>query len=509
MSINFIPNDPLAGPTAPAKRVQTKRKNRPATRAGFTFSNAFADGTFEPATPAFLFWQCREAGLAALEAWETFAGKLTRWQGNRKKLPLLQDAGVDVNAFYDRASFSFFHRTIGTKTFLSGASTDVVSHEVGHGLLDSIRPELWDAPFLEAGAFHEAFGDCTAILTALNDADTRRKLLVATTTLRKRNFVESTAEELSDGIRRLMPTHNAAEPRHAFNTFQFQIPETLPDDGGPGKLINEVHSFGMLFSGCFYDLVAAIFAAQPAKTEAKVLASAKMAGALLVEGTRTALITPRFFQSVGRSMVLADEQLYGGANRDRIRAAFQRHKIMLGANALLAPAAALAGAAPSVGRAAAISPATRKDLLARLGAVRGTRLSIEGAEMGGQRFVRAVHTQEVALGSLDNRLKGVTIAAEVPVMIGQSGGRAAVMGHLPESVSTEREVHSFVESLLTHGQIEFVDSGSRPRAAVAKAASAKKPVSRETHRVKTVGGKKVLERIRFHCRFDRCPAWKR
>jgi 3-hydroxyacyl-CoA dehydrogenase len=40
------------------------------------------------------------------------------------------------------------------KTFFSGASTDVVSHEVGHGLLDSIRPELWDAPFLEAGAFH-------------------------------------------------------------------------------------------------------------------------------------------------------------------------------------------------------------------------------------------------------------------------------------------------------------------------------------------------------------------
>ena len=53
-----------------------------------------------------------------------------------------------------------------------------------------------------------------------------------------------------------------------------------------------------------------------------------------------------------------------------------------------------------------------------------------------------------------------------------------------------------------HGQIELADSGRRPRAAVAEAASAKKPVSRETHRVKTVGGKKVLERIRFHCRLD-------
>jgi hypothetical protein len=205
-------------------------------------------------------------------------------------------------------------------------------------------------------------------------------------------------------------------------------------------------------------------------------------------------------------MVLADDQLNGGANRERISAAFQGHNIMLGTNALLAPVAALAGAAPALGRAAGISPATRKDLLERLGAGRGTRMSVEGAEIGGQRYVRAVHTQEVALGSLDSRLKGVTVPAEVPVMVGDSGGRAAVMGLLPESVSTEHEVHTFVESLLSHGQIEFAPSGAHARAAIAKPASAKKPVARETHRVKTVGGKKVLERIRFHCEFGGCPA---
>src|SRR5712691_4239561 len=107
MSINFIPNDPLAGSSAPGARVKPKRKNRPASRASFTLSNPSPDGTFAPGTPGFLFWQCREAGLAALEAWETFAGPFTQWQGNRKKLPLLQDLGVDINAFYDRASFSF------------------------------------------------------------------------------------------------------------------------------------------------------------------------------------------------------------------------------------------------------------------------------------------------------------------------------------------------------------------------------------------------------------------
>jgi hypothetical protein len=75
------------------------------------------------------------------------------------------------------------------------------------------------------------------------------------------------------------------------------------------------------------------------------------------------------------------------------------------------------------------------------------------------------------------------------------------MGHMPEPVSTEREVHAFVESLLNHDQIDFKGGGRpRPAAVMTTAAGAKKPVSRETHRVKTAAGKKILERVRFHCR---------
>ena len=62
-----------------------------------------------------------------------------------------------------------------------------------------MRPDFFEVNFLEVGAFHEAFGDCIAILTALGDLETRQKLLAVTTDLRKRNFVESTAEDLSNG----------------------------------------------------------------------------------------------------------------------------------------------------------------------------------------------------------------------------------------------------------------------------------------------------------------------
>jgi hypothetical protein len=489
MSINFIPNDPKAGPAAPGLRVQPKRPNRPTTRASFTLTGAPAEGTFDPGTASFLFWQSREAALAAVQAWEGSNGPFKRWQGNRKKLPLLRDAGLDINAFYDRQSFSFFHRQVGTTTVFSGASTDVVAHEVGHGLLDAVRPELWDAPYLEAGAFHEAFGDCTAILTALDDQPTRQKLLSVHGAPRARNFVEATAEDLSAAIRRLIPNHNAAQPRHAFNTLKFQIPETLPDDGGPGQLINEVHSFGMIFSGCFYDLVAGIFEARTPRSEASLLAAARTAMRLVVEAVKVAPIVPRFLQAVGRAMVLADQQLNGGENRDRIGAAFQRHGILLGANALLAPAAALAGPAPA-GARPKLDAATRRDLLARLGGAPRAPLVVAPTVVFGERMVQVTHEREVDLGAVDRRLKGVTATAPEPVLVGASGERAAVVGHLPEPIATESEVHSFVRSLLVHDRIAMEDGARKARANG-------KRVVRPTHAIRVVRGKKKLERIGF------------
>ena len=59
-------------------------------------------------------------------------------------------------------------------------------------------------------ALDPAAYDCVAILTALNDLDTRKKLLAVTTTLKKSNFVESTAEQLSRAIGIALPGHNAS-----------------------------------------------------------------------------------------------------------------------------------------------------------------------------------------------------------------------------------------------------------------------------------------------------------
>lgn len=499
MAINSIPNDPRAGASAPAMRNQAKRANRPTTKSDFTLSNVSPEGKALPGTPQFLFWQCREGALAALQAWEASAGPHKRWQGNRRKLSVLQDDGQDLNAFYDRSSFSFFHLAVGTTTFFSGASTDVVAHEVGHGLLDSIRPDLWDINFLEVGAFHEAFGDCIAILTALQDLETRQKLLTVTANLKKRNFVESTAEDLSEGIRRIDPTHNAATPRKAFNTLQYQLPQTLPSNGGPGQLINEVHSFGMVFTGCFWDLIVNLFAASGAATEANLRIAATKAGQILIAGAKGAPVTPRFLRSVGRAMVLADETLNGAANRDAIRNAFIAHNVLLGTNAMITPSLALAGPHPKRGKLAA---STRKDLMAHIGVAPGERVTADAADVFGTPVVKVVRSRDVELGTVDKSLKGVVCKAHDPVMVGTSGTRAAVVGALPNAAGTDSEVMDFVKTLVDNGQI---DTGKKSpavrRGVMARRGKGTTPPPSEqvTHKVKTSGTKKELVRVRFQC----------
>ncbi len=494
MAINFIPNDPSAS-GAPPIRQQAKHANRPATRSDFTLSNASPEGVNAAGTPAFLFWQCREAALRAVAAWEASAGPHKKWHGNRRKMRLLQDEGQDLNAYYNRTDISFFHENTGADTIFTGASTDVVSHEVGHGLLDAVRPDLWDTNFAEVDAFHEAFGDCIAVLTALGDKASRLKLLAVTPTLRKKNFVETLMEDLARGTKLLYPGDNSSEPRHALNKHKYQLPQSLPNDGPPGALINEFHSFAMVFTGCFWDLIARLFAAG-ARTEAGLSTAATTAGGILIAALKGAVVTPRFFQSVGRAMVLADDQMNGSANRDRIRAAFQAHDIQLGANAILAPSMALAG---SIGRGAALGPAARKDLMTRLGAKPGAKLSVAKADVFGTPMMSAVHTREVPLGSIDSRLKGVVALGHEPVLVARSGMRAAIMGALPNQADTEEEVRSFVETLLANDEIDVAPTAGRRSGVAAAAPMRATRAARATHAVVTVGGKKVLRRVCFRC----------
>src|SRR5688572_9452944 len=114
MDINFIPNDPLATNIFPM-RQQPPRKERPKNRARFQYGNVPPKARYNFGTPEFLFWQSREAGMAALEAWESIDKKLRSWarSSNPKRLNLLPNDGTDLNAYYDGQSIAFFEFTTG------------------------------------------------------------------------------------------------------------------------------------------------------------------------------------------------------------------------------------------------------------------------------------------------------------------------------------------------------------------------------------------------------------
>jgi hypothetical protein len=255
-------------------------------------------------------------------------------------------------------------------------------------------------------------------------------------------------------------------------------------------LINEGHSFARVFTGCFYDLLRNLLGS--GATDTMLQQKAGAAARLLIAGARNAPESTRFFQSVGRAMSLADQQLNNGANRDAIGRAFAAHNIALGTNAMVAPVAELAGASPKVGaRSATLGAATVKDLADRLNLKTGARMIVSPLRALGERVVQAVHQREVPLGDVHAKLKGVVAMAAETVLVGASGGRAAALGALPDASATTNEVLSYVDSLMKHERIAF-----DVKAAMEET---KKAANYATHVVKTVGGKKRLMRLRFSC----------
>jgi hypothetical protein len=441
--IDFIPNDPLAERDDPmrvedAHHAQTGKVARLRFAKGAPSSNTYRPGTME-----FLYWQSREAALSALDAFAACGGPLAAWSPDvRGSLELVPNAGDDLNAYYDRRTLSFFVSRDNNGTVCSGASTDVVSHETGHAILDSLRPELWNSSLPEHAAFHEAFGDCMAILTALNDDATRKALLAHPGAFDAENFVESLAEELSDAVRRTMgESHPASKPRHALNTFRWQLPSKLPSVGGPDVLTGEVHSFARIFTGCFYDTIRNILADQPARTATDVGNAARIAGKLLIDAARSALLRPRLFEEVGIAMLASDQGNSGGRNSAAVRDAFERHGITLTVT-------------PGIHQALALADTHSGDL------------SID----------------EVSLGGLHPFLDGVVAEAITSPSVESRRDYSVENSGLTDNADSAKEVRFFVQTLLGRDSIGF---GSEPATGV-------------THTVQLVGNKRVLKRVRFH-----------
>jgi len=109
-------------------------------------------------------------------------GRRIPWGFEGNRLLVVPHAGYGQNAYYDRRSkslqFYYFDKE-GGQVFTC-LSTDIVHHEFGHAVLDGIRPLLNESASVETAAFHEFFGDLTAILIILRNNAFRKRLVQET-----------------------------------------------------------------------------------------------------------------------------------------------------------------------------------------------------------------------------------------------------------------------------------------------------------------------------------------
>jgi len=153
-----------------------------------------------PGTAEFRYWTAAEALRRAADFWGALVPGIP-WEVGAI-LPVDLDFGVDLNAFYDREGLKFFHGSGAGRTVFSGESPDIVCHELGHALLDSFKPQLFDAASIEVAAFHESFGDMSAILSALQLSSVREGVLAETGgVLRRSSRLSRLAEQLGWAIR--------------------------------------------------------------------------------------------------------------------------------------------------------------------------------------------------------------------------------------------------------------------------------------------------------------------
>ena len=279
---------------------------------------------YDPSTAEFRYWDADSALARAINFWGPLLPSGTVWSTNQQPMQVNLDEGEDFNAFYARDSgLNFFHgqvdRVDPPVTVFSGASPDVSCHELGHAILDAVKPELFDAMSMEVAAFHEAFGDISSTLSAPQLPSMRDLVLQQTGgRLNSNSRLSQLARQLGWAIRvQVDPTAVDNDClRNTSNNFFYQDPTGLPPSAPATQLSSEPHSFSRVFSGAFLDVLAAMFKIGPANSAGSdsdnLLAVTVDAGTLLIEGVRVASVAPGFYSQVAAGMVQADQSLTGG-----------------------------------------------------------------------------------------------------------------------------------------------------------------------------------------------------
>jgi hypothetical protein len=174
-------------------------------------------------------------------------GRRISWGFEGNRLTIVPHAGNGENAYYDRGSKSlqlyWFESDKGT--VFTCLSSDIVNHEFGHAVLDGLRPHYYESVGAQTAAFHEFFGDLTAILMAFRNNAFRKVVL-------RESNGKLTGAQLLAGLAQQFgrATQNAPYLRSGLNDKTMKsLADTL-----------EPHALSQVMTGAMFDILMGIFA---------------------------------------------------------------------------------------------------------------------------------------------------------------------------------------------------------------------------------------------------------
>jgi hypothetical protein len=174
-------------------------------------------------------------------------GRRISWAFEGNRLIVVPHAGYGENAYYDRSSKSLqFYWFDGDKgRVYTCLSSDIVTHEFGHAVLDGLHPHYYESVAAQTAAFHEFIGDLTAILMAFrNNAFRKIVLKESNGNLDALQLLAGLAQQFGKAVT------NAPYLRSALNK------ETMASLAGN----LEPHALSEVMTGTMFDVLKGVFA---------------------------------------------------------------------------------------------------------------------------------------------------------------------------------------------------------------------------------------------------------
>ncbi len=191
---------------------------------------------------------------------EDALGRPVTWAFDAPQLLVVPRAGQWENAFYERESrslqFFYFPSAVQPEeTIYSCLSSDIVTHETGHAILDGIAPDLYHAVSPQALALHEAVADLVAVVMAFRSG----KLARAVLDQNNGSIEDSTAfAGIAEQFRSAMAGFNQ---RHFLRNLRNNksLDPNLPAADPNRVRRDEPHALSEVLNGALYTIMMAIY----------------------------------------------------------------------------------------------------------------------------------------------------------------------------------------------------------------------------------------------------------